>query len=594
MEVQSPTKRTRADSDETPFVDAAPTTSSAPTSSPTVEKLAPKLYRPPTALRAAAAKNKNSDPAAIPIQRASWLQLGKRIRGCLNKANANNIKDVILEIMRLDLKRGRGLYCREVMASVQHSTAVAEVLSAMTGFVNAYRPYVGELLARRLISAFRKAHQRNDKPAFLATCTLIAYLTIYNVLDDLLLFEVIMMLVQVPTDDSVETAAGILKQTFRYLSRSSPCSFQAILERCRQILQSGTLGLRATTILNDMFKFIQDNVGVEADVIPEELDLVDAEMQQPHEISLDDVDSVDVEEKLDYFRADPDYLANQDAYRAEVLEMLGVDVFAADSAGDDGDAGPPQDDDNMPPPESDDEGEEPQRQSAAPTAPTSTTAVRNSVLTGDEEIAFRKRMALIIQGSMNPEECAHKLIKASQLGQEANIAGLLLEACVNQKTYSRFYGNLANKLCASGAAYARAFEDEFVRYYLEADEMLQKTLRHATNVFAHLLYTDGISWKVMRNVRITADDTTTARRVFLRYLFEEMATLFGVPEMLNTMMDPSIRVHLDGLFPVDDAANARYALQFFASIGLAELTEDLQRKYHILQKRALGALKGGE
>ena len=129
--------------------------------------VAPRLYRPP-ASRSVATSN---DPNTSEYQKAAWGRLSKGIIGCVNKVNTGNIEAVVRDLFRLNLERGKGLYCRAVMQAVAVSSGVSPVLAAMTGVVNAYRPFVGELLMKRLIVQFQKAHKRSDKTLFIGTTT---------------------------------------------------------------------------------------------------------------------------------------------------------------------------------------------------------------------------------------------------------------------------------------------------------------------------------------------------------------------------------------------------------------------------------------
>ena len=56
-------------------------------------------------------------------------------------------------------------------------------------------------------------------------------------------------------------------------------------------------------------------------------------------------------------------------------------------------------------------------------------------------------------------------------------------------------------------------------------------------MFAHLLFTDAISWEVMSHIRITEEDTTSSSRIFLKILFQELAEYLGLGKLNLRLKD---------------------------------------------------------
>jgi pre-mRNA-splicing factor CWC22 len=120
------------------------------------------VYMPPARLRAlqqAAAADKSS----AEYQRLSWDALRKSITGIVNRVNITNIKQIVPELFSENLIRGRGLFCRSIMKAQAASLPFTPVFAALVAIINTKLPQVGELLATRLISQFRRAFKRNDK-----------------------------------------------------------------------------------------------------------------------------------------------------------------------------------------------------------------------------------------------------------------------------------------------------------------------------------------------------------------------------------------------------------------------------------------------
>ena len=57
-------------------------------------------------------------------------------------------------------------------------------------------------------------------------------------------------------------------------------------------------------------------------------------------------------------------------------------------------------------------------------------------------------------------------------------------------------------------------------------------------MFAHLMVKDAISWNVLGHIRLTETDTTSASRVFVATLFEELAYRMGVDKLHLRLKDP--------------------------------------------------------
>ena len=51
----------------------------------------------------------------------------------------------------------------------------------------------------------------------------------------------------------------------------------------------------------------------------------------------------------------------------------------------------------------------------------------------------------------------------------------------------------------------------------------------------------------------------------------------GMPQMIEKFTkDQNIRPHLSGIYPMDNIEDARFAVNFFITIGLGAITEELR------------------
>ena len=86
----------------------------------------------------------------------------------------------------------------------------------------------------------------------------------------------------------------------------------------------------------------------------------------------------------------------------------------------------------------------------------------------------------------------------------------------------------------------------------------------------------GLVRQVLANIVITEDDTTSSSRIFIKILFQELAENMGLKELNVRLVDASMQPHFMGIFPKDLPRNTRFAINFFTSIGLGGLTDELR------------------
>jgi hypothetical protein len=65
-----------------------------------------------------------------------------------------------------------------------------------------------------------------------------------------------------------------------------------------------------------------------------------------------------------------------------------------------------------------------------------------------------------------------------------------------------------------------AFDQCFRNQYAVIHRLETNKLRNTASLFAHLLATDALPWSVFDCIRITEEDTTSASRIFIKYLFQ--------------------------------------------------------------------------
>ena len=129
--------------------------------------------------------------------------------------------------------------------------------------------------------------------------------------------------------------------------------------------------------------------------------------------------------------------------------------------------------------------------------------------------------------------------------------------------------------------YAQLFDEVFMKQYSTIHRLETNKLRNVAKFFAHLLSTDAISWTCMAYLQLSEEATTSSSRIFIKILFQELSESLGLRKLNERLMDASMAEYFQGIMPRDTPKNVRFAINFFTSIGLGGLTDDLLSLIHI-------------
>ncbi|XP_034237252.1 pre-mRNA-splicing factor CWC22 homolog isoform X2 [Thrips palmi] len=512
-------------------------------------------YIPPAKLRMMQAQITDKSSAAY--QRIAWEALKKSIHGHINKVNTGNLATVIRELLQLNLVRGCGLLCRSIIQAQAASPTFTRVFAALISVINSRFPQIGELLVKRVVINFKRGFRRQDKASCISSAIFIAHLVNQCVAHELLALEILVLLVETPTSDSVEVAIAFLKEVVDKLLEVAKKGTMAIQDMLRNILHEGTLDKRVQYIIETMFQIIKVGGAKKLDDEQKQkedeelLTLVEEEDQITHIINLDD--AVDPQSILDVFKEDPQYEENEAAYAKLQKEILGSDSESGEEGSDEEE-------------DSDEEDSDGEKKADKIIDNTETNLV-----------ALRRTIYLTIQSSLDFEECAHKLMRMQlKPGQEMEMCHMILDCCAEMRTYQKFFGLLAQRFCMINKLYISPFQQIFCDSFATVHRLEINKLRNVAKFFAHLLHTDAISWEVLSSCRLTEEDSTSSSRIFIKILFQELSEYLGLPKLNNRVKDATLQSAFEGLFPRDDPKNTRFAINFFTSIGLGGLTDELR------------------
>ena len=502
------------------------------------------VYLPP--FRLAQLQKEITDKSSREYQKMMWEVLRKSLNGIINKANVSNLQNIIFELFNENLLRGKGLLVKAILKSQMAAPTFTHVYAALVAVINTKLPEIGALLITRVVLQFQRAYKRNDKLVCIATTRMIAHLTNQQVVHELLALEILLFLLSQPTEDSVEIAVEFMKECGQVLSEITPQGVHGIFERFRAILQEGKCSRRVQYTIENLMAIRKTKFKDHPGVI-QELDLVEDADKITHEIGLEEPgDPCDL---LNIFTLDSEYEAHEQEWVAIRKEIIGEEDYL---------------------------GEENQEEDLEEEEPVSKEVIQD--FTDRDQMNLRRTVYLVITSSVDSEECANKLLKLkTRPGQEAEVCKMMVECCMHERTYLRFYGLLAQKFCQMDVLYQDKFQELFREYYQTIHRCETNMLRNTAKFFAHLMFTDSIVWSVLSIVHLTEEDTTSSSRIFLKILFQEITEELGLSELTKRLQDPEFHLAYAGLFLKDIPKHTRFSINFFTSIGLGAVTEDLRR-----------------
>ena len=519
-------------------------------------------YIPPARLRALQAQI--TDKTSKEYQRMSWEALKKSINGIINKVNVSNIKYIVPELFGENLVRGRGLFCRSIMKAQAASLPFTPIYAAMAAIVNTKLPQVGELLLVRLMIQFKKAFKRNDKAVCLSSTTFIAHLCNQQVAHETLAAQMLLLLLHKPTDDSVEIAVGLTREIGQHLEEMSGPIALVVFDQFRNILHEQDLDKRVQYMIEVLFQIRKDRYK-DNPAIKEELDLVEEEDQITHQLGLDD--SVEAQETLNIFKFDPVWEGHEESYKRLKAEILGEGSDLEE--GDDGTSD-----------ESSDEEEAYEEK-----------AMEIKDQTNTDLVNLRRTIYLTIMSSIDFEECCHKLMKIDlPVGQEPELPSMIIECCSQERTFSKFYGLVGSRLAKLNRLWTELFESSFAKYYETIHRYETNRLRNIGKFYSCMLSSGGIGWHVLSAVRLNEDETTSSSRIFIKILFQDLVEVLGMPKLLLQLTDDILRPSFQGIFPMDNPRNIRFSINYFTSIGMGAVTEEMRDRLKNMPKSTLSAL----
>lgn len=213
---------------------------------------------------------------------------------------------------------------------------------------------------------------------------------------------------------------------------------------------------------------------------------------------------------------------------------------------------------------------------------TETVIVHN--MTDSEATEFKKRIYLTLKSSLSGDEAAHKLLKLRVPDHDKHsVADIIERSLIQETTYSKFYGLIAERLLETHKSWLEAFREIFYKRLETLDELEPNGIRNSGKFWGHLLSTDLIGFEILSRVTMTETGSTAPLRIFVKFIFQEIVFEIGINELRARLDEEYIQPFLSGIFPKEEPDDIRYSINYFTAINLGILTEGMRRELQKLE-----------
>lgn len=153
---------------------------------------------------------------------------------------------------------------------------------------------------------------------------------------------------------------------------------------------------------------------------------------------------------------------------------------------------------------------------------------------------------------------------------------MIIECCSQERSYSSFYGLVGERFSKLNRVWMECLEQAFGNYYHTVHRYETNRLRNISRFFGHMLASDSISWAVLENIKMNEDDTTSSSRIFVKIMMQEIMESMGLKNLAERFKDEEVKTASRQMFPTDNPKNTRFSINYFTSIGMGVLTEEMR------------------
>lgn len=451
------------------------------------------------------------DPAS------KWARLETSINVLIDNLDDTNVLDILYELFKNNLFKAKGLVVRKLIICQQQYYEYTRVYSSLVNVLNSKIPEIGEILANKLVIIFKNEFYHNKFINIDFLCELVNY----QVINEMLILQIIDLLMTHITNDSITIVIRILKLNGAILAKNVSYS---VIDKLRNLMNEGQINDANKTAFNQLLHirrkgFVNFSQVLEPNDEPHWVDLND-NFRSFNELMIDDG-----KEYLDYEQLKQEIFDQLQENQSLLTE---TDVIQEEDVLD----------------------------------------VSQSQL-----IELQKTVYLTIMSSLSSEEAVHKLLKLKY--DIPILTNIIIRSCIQEKTYSKFYGLISEILIIKFPKYKQEFILQFENNYTNIHQVELNGIRNLGKLYGYLISTHKLNISILHIIRLTEDHTNSSSRIFLKFLFKEMVEELGL-DKFKTLMNSNM-ADLPDLFPLgghkDDLI---FAINYFTAIGLGIVTDDMR------------------
>ncbi|SCU89323.1 LADA_0E14840g1_1 [Lachancea dasiensis] len=467
------------------------------------------------------------------LQKEDWEHSKTHIDALIDGIDTTSITTTFQLLFAVNLVRGNRLIVNAIIRKALVSSGQVAKLAALGSILNSYIPSVGSLLVEESTLRFLEFFRSNNATGCYIMADLVSQLFNYDVAHEIVVLQLLHVVTEHLNPHSIRLTIYILRHCGKSLAIVAKSAHDLVFESLRTYFQNN----KADKRLRNEFEAIFELRKRDYRNSPRKLQLPPCE-PIPHTFFINFDDSLTPKAALDEFKYDPAFDRKDEEFAKVKSNATAV-----------------------------------QSSDIAPS-----NLIRVEDKTQASELEFKKKIYLTLKGSLSGDEAAHKLLKLKVRDQDKSVlVETLAMACSQEATYSKFYGITAERLCSCHRTWKKAFEQVFKECYETMEEYEAKQIRNMGKFWGHILASDYIGFEVFTHIHMNAEDTTSAGRVYLKFLFQELVLDLGIEGLKNRLEEPYIQPFLANMFPFDDIDKTRFSINFFTAIGLGTLTEKMRQ-----------------
>ncbi|KAL0207834.1 hypothetical protein P9112_010421 [Eukaryota sp. TZLM1-RC] len=490
-------------------------------------------------------------------QEQAWKHLTKTITGILNKVSADNIPDVLPQLLSVNLIKGRGILTSRIIQACESATALTPVYATLLALINSVFPSIGRLAIQRILIRVQKSLKSRRIRETSGLLTLLSHLIYFQVALPLLVFETSSLLIQPHLLSLLcpflEICGGVAMDEY-------PRLYDDMYGKIRDLYSKHQLKGEDSSAVERLFDCHRK--GYQSKIQSKLIDYVGLVDPKPHDVEIDE--NLVEEKELDKFQllSAESFREQEDQYKrisGEVIQDF-ISKFSVE----------PENDPNSSP-------------------------IHDEIFDEDENLAvFKRDVYITITSSISAEETCHKLLKLQfpkeNLNPTFHLCKMILDTCQNFGIFNRVFSLIGRRLCYLPAtrrqcqqSFAEILKDE----YLSGRQIEINKVINIAKFFGNLL-TPGeatFSMSFLNFIELNPRSTTAQQRIFLKYLFQELIDTWGRSEIVRVFESPTFQSECSGLFP-DNLSDLKYCTVFWKNCQLEFLNNCYEKLIQKAQEQA--------